>query len=110
MAGRKLFTNTTSFGLAVTLVIRKSEDPRNQAGTKDFFLAPQQSQWQDYGNHIDIYLNGIKLAAVFNGQMQGHQYIVITRGSKLDNDLNMRNGVDFGFNNDTFFLSTRQTS
>jgi hypothetical protein len=55
-----------------------------------------------YGNNVDICLNGIKLVAVFNGQMQGQQYIVITRGSRLDNDLNMRNGVDFGFANNAF--------
>jgi len=42
--------------------------------------------------------------------MQGQQYIVITRGSPLDNDLNMRNGVDFGFANNAFNVTTRQVS
>jgi hypothetical protein len=92
----------------VTLVVRHSEDPRNQAGTKEFQLAARQSQWQEYGNNVDIYLNGIKLIAVFNGQMLGQQYIVITRGSPLDNDLNTKNGVDFGFANNSFNLTTRQ--
>ncbi len=108
MAGRKLFTNQSPYGMNVTLVIRKSADPRDQAGTKDFFLSSRQSQWQEYGNNIDIYLNGIKLAAVFNGAMLAQQYIVVTRGSPLDNQLNMNNGVDFGFSNNTFFVSTRQ--
>jgi hypothetical protein len=110
MAGRKLFTNRSPYGMAVTLVIRKSEDPRNQAGTKEFWLNSQQSQWQEYGDNVDIYLNGIKLAASFNGQMLGQQYIVISRGSPLDNELNMRNGVDFAFANNTFNVSTRQVS
>lgn len=110
MAGRKLFTNQSPYGMSVTLVIRKSSDPRHQAGTKDFYLNARQSQWQEYGDNIDIYLNGINLAAAFNGQMLGQQYVVITRGSSLDNQLNMRNGVDFGFENQTFYISTRQVN
>jgi hypothetical protein len=110
MAGRKLFTNQSPYGMGVTLIIRASSDPRNQAGTKEFYLEARQSQWQEYGNNVDIYLNGIKLVAAFKGQMIGQQYIVIDRGSSLDNQLNMRNGVDFGFANDTFNVSTRQVS
>jgi|SRR5580698_1404428 hypothetical protein len=109
MAGRKLFTNRTPHKVAITLVIRKSADPRDTAGTKDFFLNSGQSEWQEYGNNSDVFLNGIKLASVFNGQMVGQQYIVIVRGSPLDNELNTRNGVDFMFDK-TFFLSTRQVS
>lgn len=108
MAGRKFFTNNSPYNLMVTLVIRKSDDPRNTAGTKEFMLTPNQGQWQEYGNDIDIYLNGIKLVSVFNGQMLGQQYIVITRGSQLDNELNMNNGVDFNFSGGSFQLSTRQ--
>lgn len=108
MAGRKLFTNASPYSMVITLVIRASEDPRNQAGTKEFVLNPGQSQWQDYGDNINIYLNGIKLAAMFNGQLLAQQYVVIVRGSPLDNELNMRNGVDFNFANGNFTLSTRQ--
>ena len=110
MAGRKLFTNTSRYGINVTLVVRKSEDPRDEAGTKNFVLRTGQSEWQEYGNNIDIYLNGIKLVAVFNGEIIGQQYIVIIRGSPLDNSLNMRNAVDFAFANNTFNISTRQVS
>src|SRR4051812_14539949 len=110
MAGRKFFTNRSPYNLAVTLVIRKSDDPRNTAGTKEFTLGPGQGQWQEYGNNIDIYLNGIKLISMFNGQMIGQQYIVIMRGSPLDNELNMFNGVDFTFAGGSFQLSTRQVS
>jgi hypothetical protein len=106
--GRKVFTNNTQYGLNVTLVIRKSADPRDEAGTKSFALARNQSSTQEYGDSINIYLNGIKLAAVLNGELIGQQYIVITRGSDLDNRLNMNNGVDFGYANQTFYLSTRQ--
>lgn len=110
MAGRKLFTNQSGYQLAVTLVIRKSENPKDTAGTKEFALPAHNSQWQEYGDSVDIYLNGIKLAAFLNGQLLGQQYIVITRGSPLDNELNMFNGVDFGFANNTFYISTREVT
>lgn len=108
MAGKKLFTNRTPYLLAVTLVVRASEDPRNQAGSKDFMLGAQEHRWEEYGNNIDIYLNGIKLVATYDGQMVAQQYIVILRSSPLDNQLNMRNAVDFGYQNGSFQLSTRQ--
>ncbi len=110
MAGRKLFTNTSPHSIHVTLLVRASEDPRNQAGTTEFMLRPGESQWQEYGNNIDIYLNGIKLAAVFNGQMSGEQHIVIQRGSSLDDQLNTRNAVDFRYESGTFLVSTRQVN
>ena len=108
MAGRKIFTNATPYNMNITLVIRKSENPRDQAGTKDFSLTKGQSSWQEYGNNVDIYLNGVKLAAYFDGELVGQQYIVIVRGSTLDNQLNMNNGVDFGFANGSFYITTRQ--
>jgi hypothetical protein len=110
MAGRKLFTNKSPYVLFVTLVIRRSEDPRDRAGTKDFQLSGGQSLWQEYGDKINIYLNGIDLTAVANGARIGNQYIVIVRGSPLDNQLNMLNAVDFGFDKSTFYVSTRQVS
>lgn len=110
MAGRKLFTNNTPHILAVTLVIRASYDPRNVAGTKDFQLGPRESQWQEYGNDIDIYLNGIKVVAHAGESVIAHQDIVIMRGSPLDDALNTRNGVDFDLANGQIVLSARQVS
>jgi hypothetical protein len=110
VAGRKLFTNASPYDLQVTLVIRRSANPRDQAGTKDFPLQSKQSLWQEYGNNIDIYLNGIKLAGFLRGDLIAQQQIVIDRGSSLDNQLNMKNGVDFGFANNAFTMTTRQVS
>lgn len=109
MPGKKLFTNTSPYKLRVTLEIRKSSDPRDRAGTKEFELQPQQSQWQEYGDNVNIYLNGIRLTAVFNGEKIGQQFIVITRGSRLDNELNMKNGVRFAYDRNVFNISTYQT-
>ncbi|NHZ33339.1 hypothetical protein [Massilia rubra] len=108
MAGRKLFTNQSAYALAVTLQIRRSDNPNNLAGTKQFTLAPSESQWQDYGNDSDIYLNGFKLVASQNGALIGQQDIVVVRGSPLDNQLNMFNAVDFIGENLGYSISTRQ--
>jgi hypothetical protein len=110
MPGRKLFTNRSPHPLSVTLKVRKSEDPRDSAGSKDFSLPAGQSQWQEYGNDIDIYLNAINLVAENNGAKIAQQLIVITRGSPLDNELNMFNAIDFGYANNTFYVSTRQVN
>lgn len=109
MAGRKLFTNTSSYGMTVTLLVRASEDPRNQAGSVEFWLDQRQSTWQDYGDAVNIYLNGFELAANLPGDIYAKQSIVVKRGSRLDDELNMFNAVDFGVSdNGTFSVSTRQ--
>jgi len=110
MAGLKLFSNQSQYGMNVTLVIREGDDPRNQAPPKEFQLDANQSQWQEYGSNTAFYLNGIRMSATFQGQRVGQQYIVIDRGSSLDNELNTKNGVDFGFRDNTFLLSTRQVT
>jgi hypothetical protein len=110
MAGKKLFTNTSRINLYVTLLVRKSADPHDQAGMKEFVLNGGQSSWHEYGNNIDIYLNGVKLAAVTAGDMIGEQKIVVVRGSPFDNLLNTRNAVDFVYSNGVFSMSSRQVS
>ena len=108
MAGRKLFTNQTPYELHVTLVVRRSEDPRYTAGTTEFSLTPAESRWEEYGDAVDIYLNGMKLVAMADGARITEQHVVISRGSRLDDELNTRNGVDFGYVNQEFYISTRQ--
>jgi len=108
MAGKKLFSNMSGFPLMVTLLIRRSENPDDSAGTKGFTLAPFDAQWQEYGNDTDIYLNGFRLVSTNDGSLQGQQDIVVVRGSSLDNQLNMYNAVDFIPVNGAFSISTRQ--
>jgi hypothetical protein len=111
MAGRKLFTNLTPHPVLVTLCIRASEDPRRTAGTKEFVLQGGESQWQEYGDRIDIYLNGIRLCATPPGpDAPATSNVVITRGSALDNMLNMRNAVDIAASAGAFILSGRQVN
>jgi len=108
MAGRKLFVNNSGQDLQVTLFIRMSENPANNAGTKPFHLGRSQSTWVDYGDDQNIYLNGISIVSVYQGQIQARQEFVITRGSDLDNQFNMNNCVSFGFANGGFTIATSQ--
>ena len=108
MSGSKLFSNFSNYDLNVTLVVRGGDDPRNPGGSVDFELPPGQSAWQTYGNDSNVYLNGIKLVAYLVGSLFAEQQIVVTRGSPLDDELNMRNAVDFSWENGTFVVSTRQ--
>lgn len=108
MAGRKLFRNQTPHSLHVTLMIRASEDPRRSAGTREFGLPPHGAAWQEYGNHVDIYLNGIALRAHAAEAMIAQQHFVVARGSELDNLLNSHNGVDFSLNGDVFQIRGRE--
>jgi hypothetical protein len=103
-AERKLIRNTSPYSLQVTLVIRRSEDPRNNAGTKDVDLPPKTSQWVEYGDHIDRYLNGIGVRAHFNGEVLGQQYIVVTRGGPLDAMLNTENTISIIYQNGSFHI------
>ena len=109
MAGQKLFIDNTGYHIDVTLYIRKSSNPINQAGTKDFSLNNGQSLWVTYGDNINIYLNGFMVTAVHDGEIVAQQEIIVTRGSPLDNALNMDNTVTFTFDGQSFHISTRNS-
>jgi hypothetical protein len=108
MAGIKWFTNKSAYALTVTLLIRDRDNPNDQAGNKQFTLAPSESQWQEYGNDVDIYLNGFKLLASHDGSLVAQQDIVVIRGSPLDDQLNMFNAVDFVGENWGYSIDTHQ--
>jgi hypothetical protein len=86
MAG-KTFTNYPTKTFGVTLFIRQSENPANNAGQTRFDLSSGQREYVGYGDSVNIYLNGITLASVSDGAITGEQEFVITRGSSLDNRL-----------------------
>jgi len=106
---RKLITNLTPYTVYVDLIIRRSADPRDTAGTKDFTLPPNTAHWVEYGDRINIYLNGVRLTAIHDGEIVRSQDVVVTRGSHIDNMLNISNALDIkivhGLN---FEISTRQ--
>lgn len=106
MAGRKLLINNTNNQLKVTLFIRLGDNPANSAGTQDINLSPHQQSWVDYGNSSNIYLNGLSVLSIFNGQITAEQEFVIQRGQILDNQLNMNNVVQFSLNGGGFQVAT----
>lgn len=93
----KTFNNQTQKEIRVTLFVRASDNPANNAGQQRFDLGRGQSQTVAYGDSVNIYLNGISLASVSDGSIVGEQVFVITRGSDLDNQLNMNSVVNISF-------------
>jgi hypothetical protein len=93
----KTFNNGTQKSVRVTLFVRASENPANNAGQQRFDLNPGQSLYVGYGDAVNIYLNGITLASISDGALIGEQEFVITRGSSLDNQLNMNSIVNISF-------------
>lgn len=106
MAGAKTFINNTGKELSVTLYIRMSENPANSAGSKQFNLSVGQSEYVSYGDAVNIYLNGISVASISDGAIIAEQEFVITRGSNLDNQLNMNDTVTFTYPGGGFQIST----
>jgi hypothetical protein len=104
MAG-KTFNNYSHKDLRVTLFIRQSEDPANNAGQQRFDLGSGGSEYVGYGDDVNIYLNGISLASVSDGAIEGEQEFVIDRGSDLDNQLNMNDTVNIYFPGGGFQIS-----
>ena len=96
MAG-KTFNNFTHKDVSVTLFVRESDDPSNNAGQERFDLGSGESKDVTYGDDVNIYLNGITVATVSGGSMQTEREIVVKRGSDLDNQLNTNDTVNIYF-------------
>ncbi len=81
--GAKVFRNTTNQALGVTLIVRRGDNPGNDAGMVVIQLAPGQSLTQSYGTDTNsVYLDGLAVG-------------VVTRSSAYDNLLNMNNTITF---------------
>lgn len=80
---QKVFKNTTSQPLEITLDVRQGDNPGNEAGTVIFQLGAGQSLTQSYGSDTNsVYLDGLAVE-------------VVTRGSSYDNLLNTNNTITF---------------
>ncbi len=106
MAGRKKLINNTGKDLKVILVIRKGDHPDDTAGTLNVDLSAgtenesgeaQNSRWVEYGDDVNIYLNGIEVELFINGISINQRRIVLERGIGLDNDLNTNDTIEFLF-------------
>lgn len=91
----KHFINSTSAPLSVTLFVRKSDNPDNNAGVVAFTLNPGENKAVSYGDNVNIYLNGLSLVAYSAGSILSEEAVVTVRGSSLDSQLNTNNTVRF---------------
>ena len=95
MPGVKTFINLSNYELHITIYVRHGPDPHNQARDQDVDIGPGASEIVWYGNESDIYLNGFQIVGMIGGDVTFTRHIVIDRGSKLDNALNMNNTLTF---------------
>ncbi|MGZ4113053.1 MAG: hypothetical protein ACXVP5_11520 [Tumebacillaceae bacterium] len=107
MPGIKTFSNRSGLNLSVTLFVRESSNPANNANKMDFNLGAHETKTITYGNYRDIYLNGYAVVASHAGAMVSRQEFVIDRGNWLDNRLNMNSWVDIYYEDYSFDLRYR---
>jgi hypothetical protein len=114
MAGMKKLINKTGNDLRITLIVRKGDQPDENAGTVDVYLAagPDEQTGEDkskqdvtYGDDVDIYLNGIETIMIENGSALGKREIVVKRGSALDNQLNTSETIEFLYDGQQVLVS-----
>lgn len=109
MSGRKLFINGSGNQLNVTAYNRLSSDPARTRDEVTFTLQRDEHKMVTYGNDQNPYLNGFNLIAVRDGSIISQTKIVITRGSPLDNQLNMHDTVTFLFTKGSFYIQVSNT-
>jgi hypothetical protein len=119
----KTLINRTGNELRVTLIVRKGDHPDETAGTVDVVLgaAPKiteaaktadnkNEQDVTYGNDVDIYLNGLSILMVKDGSGIERRDVVLTRGSALDNELNMHDTIEFLFDGKSILVSATNSA
>jgi len=89
----KTFINNSPATLQITLFIRQGNNPVNQDGTSSFVLNPGQSQTITYGDAQNIFLNGILLFTIFEGDLYSKIQFVTISGSELDDLLNTNDTI-----------------
>jgi hypothetical protein len=107
--GAKTFINNTGYNLSVMLTVRRGDMPGNEAGVDSFSLGSKGNLFVQYSGDDNPYLDGISVNAVDRGNIIASQDFVITRGSDVDNALNMNDTVCFDMQNESIILSFRNT-
>ncbi|WP_144510335.1 hypothetical protein [Bacillus sp. FJAT-22090] len=84
----KTFINNTEATLQITIFVREGELPFNQDGTVSFSLNPGQTLVVPYGDDINIFLNGIIIFTISEGDLFSSVQFVTVQSSELDDLLN----------------------
>jgi hypothetical protein len=93
LMAEKAFVNTTGVTLQITLFIRKGENPVNQDGTSSNTLDPGETKTIFYGGAQNIFLNGLEMFTILNGDLYSKIQFVTIRESELDDLLNTNNVI-----------------
>lgn len=89
----KTFVNDTLATLQITLFVREGTLPFNQDGTVTFTLNPGETELVTYGSDTNIFLNGLTIFTIFEGDLFSSIKFVTTSLSELDNLLNTNNTI-----------------
>ena len=108
----KTFINGTLSTLQITLFVREGDSPLNQDGTVTFTLDAGETKSVSYGDDTNIWLNGLTLVTIFEGDLFSSVKFVIDRMSELDNLLNLNDTItitkvetDYVFSGSNIFLN-----
>lgn len=88
MAGEKTFINDTIATFQINLFVRAGDNPVNQDGTEIFTLEPGETKVVMYGDETNIFLNGILLFTISEGDLYSSIQFVTIASSELDMLLN----------------------
>lgn len=89
----KVFVNNTLATFQVTLFVREGEFPFNQDGTVTFTLLPGETENVTFGSDTNMFLNGLTIFTIFEGDLFSSVKFVTARMSELDNLLNTNNTI-----------------
>lgn len=84
----KTFVNNTLATIQITLFVREGAFPFNQDGTVSFTLNPGETETVTYGSVTNMFLNGLTLFTILEGDLFSSVKFVTTSSSELDNLLN----------------------
>lgn len=104
---QKLFINNTKRKLEIQLLVRKGDEIGFDADPVSFTLGDGSGNAEDggsdhtklvrYGNKVDIFLNGMVVRFMHDGNKTMKRFQVLERGVPLDDKLNRHNTVEFVF-------------
>ena len=107
----KTFINNTLATFQITLFVREGVFPYNQAGTVTFSLDPGETETVTYGDDTNIFLNGLTMFTIYDGDLFSSVKFVTATMSELDDLLNTNDTVtitkvetDYVFSGSNVFL------
>ncbi len=84
----KTFVNNTLATLQITIFIREGTEVFNQDGFVTFTLDPLETLVVEYGTETNVFLNGLTLFTIFEGDLYSKIQFTTQLESELDNLLN----------------------